>query len=268
MASRHTNFRFVFAFLLVGGWCVTLNAQGERRPEQPSATPVQVLAEAERQGEYAFLVFFRQQDQATKAMADSVARKLKSPPHAAVSSLVAVGDPANSELVAKFGAGRAPMPLLVAVAPNGAVTGVFPQCFNDAEFRSAFVTPCMMRSIKALQDEKLVFICVKPSEKSSDSSALTEFAQDPLFKNRMVVLSLVASDAAESEFLRELQLAPSDVRDGQTVVMAPPGALVGTFPVTTSKDEIARAIADAGKCCDDPNCKNHRSAQGKKPRSR
>ena len=41
------------------------------------------------------------------------------------------------------------------------------------------------------------------------------------------------------------------------IFMAPPGALVGRFAASASKEDLARALHAAGKCCSDPNCKHN-----------
>ncbi len=62
----------------------------------------------------------------------------------------------------------------------------------------------------------------------------------------------------ERKFLDDLEIQPNTPSANSMVVLAPPGVMVGKFASTASKDEIAGAIAEAGKCCEDPNCKHHR----------
>ena len=123
----------------------------------------------------------------------------------------------------------------------------------------AFVTPTMMVVMKSLQAGKLALVTVQGSAKGPAPVALKDFQADPHFKDRLVAISLQAADPLETKFLSQMQLDPK-TKSTHTVLLAPPGVLVGKFDAATSKDEIAAALAKAGKCCDDPNCKHHQHA--------
>ncbi len=228
----------------------------------------QVLADASQSGAYSFLIFYRHNDPATQALARTVNERLGHAPASAEIAFVQVTNPSETALVAKYGAARAPVPLLVAVAPNGAITGVYPRRFTAADMQEAFVSPCTMQALKGIQDGRLVFIAIKPSADAPNPSAIADFGKDALFRDRMAVVPLVATDAPEQPFLKELKVVPESILEPLTVVMAPPGALVGKFAASATKDQIAAALADAGKCCDDPNCKHHKKAQAKQPNLR
>jgi hypothetical protein len=117
----------------------------------------------------------------------------------------------------------------------------------------------MMTVMKNLQDGKLVLVTVQGSENALPPVAVKGFQNDPHFKDRLVSLGIAASDPLETKFLGQMQIdARSKVT--QTVLIAPPGVLVGKFDALASKDDIAAALAKAGKCCDDPNCKHHQPA--------
>ena len=69
---------------------------------------------------------------------------------------VQITDPNEKPVVDKFGVSRAPMPLVLALAPNGAITKGFPIKFDEKQLREGFVSPCTAKCLKALQDRKLV----------------------------------------------------------------------------------------------------------------
>ena len=48
----------------------------------------------------------------------------------------------------KFGVSRAPMPLVLALAPNGAITKGFPIKFDEKQLREGFVSPCTAKCLK------------------------------------------------------------------------------------------------------------------------
>jgi hypothetical protein len=216
------------------------------------------LAQAAQQGRYVFLVFYKQQDAATDAMSKTLKQKLADKSEQARITYVQIGDPAEAALIKKYGMARAPMPLTIALAPNGAMTAIHPQRIKAETFHEAFVTRGGAKSLKAIQEQKLVFISVRDTNQASEPQALEDFGQDPHFRDRMQVVSLDVNDASERQFLDELQLGSGKAQPSALVVLAPPGVLVGKFPASTSKDDIAAAIAKANKCCDDPNCKHRK----------
>ncbi len=55
---------------------------------------------------------------------------------------VRITDPAEKKLVDKYGVSHGPMPLVLAVAPCGAITKAFARTFDEKELRTAFVSPC------------------------------------------------------------------------------------------------------------------------------
>ena len=55
---------------------------------------------------------------------------------------IQITDPAEKQIVDKYGVSRAPMPLVLAVAPCGAITKAFTKAFDENQLRTAFVSPC------------------------------------------------------------------------------------------------------------------------------
>lgn len=256
---RH-SLRLLFAALLA---CLFAHAaQGFAQPVAGSSSGTSPaerrLAEASQQGRFAFLVFYRQQNAVTDTMVQTLKQKLANRTDTASIVYVRIGDPAEQVLVKKYGVARAPMPMTVALAPNGAMTAIHPRRIDDAKFDDAFVTPASAESLKALQEQKIVFVSVRNANHTSEPNALTAFANDPHFRERMGVVSVDANDVGEQEFLEGLQVDASAPSQLALVVLAPPGVVVGKFSASATKDEIAAAIAKAGKCCDDPNCKHNK----------
>lgn len=227
-------------------------------PTQSAASRAQLeLAETAQQGRFAFLVFFRKKDNATDGMVATLRQNLADKGDMASITYVQIADPAEQGLVKQYGVGRAPLPLTVALAPNGAMTAIHPRRIAKENIEAAFVSPAAADSLKALQEQKLVFITVSDSDLAAKPVAIQGFSSDPHFQNRMRVISLDANDASERKFLDDLEIQPNTPSANSLVVLAPPGVMVGKFASTATKDEIAGAIAEAGKCCDDPNCKHH-----------
>lgn len=231
-----------------------------QQPRQPPATATQaVIHQAAQDGKYTFLMFYKQKDAASDVMAATLKETLADKSEQAVVAYVQVGNPTEQALVAKYDVGRAPMPLVITLAPNGAMTGMFAQKVTAEKLSEAFVTPTMMFAMKNLQENKLVLVTVQGLAKAPAPVAIKDFQSDPHFKDRIVTASMSASDPQEAKFVGQMQI-DSKAKATHTVLLAPPGVMVGKFDAVASKDEIAAALAKAGQCCDDPNCKHHQHA--------
>ena len=155
------------------------------------------------------------------------------------------------------------MPLCVGFAPNGAVTGLFQKVPTAEEFANAFVTPTMSRCMKNMQAGKIVFVCVQGSTDASVATGVSSFQSAPEFKDRVATVALDTTDPAEGDFLKQLEIDAANSANITTVLLAPPGVLVGKYTAEVSFEKMAADLHAAGKCCDDPNCKHHKPQAGK-----
>ncbi len=221
------------------------------------------LAEAAQQKKFAFILFYRANDNTTKAMYDVLNGELARRNNAAFVP-VNITDPQERPVVDQFDASRTPMPAVMAVAPNGAITGVFAQNLTAAQVDAAIVTPAQTRCMRALQDKQLVLLCVQPSGSKDVPVGVQQFKADKLNVNRTHLVSLQASDPAEARFLQQLKVRP-DTPSTVTAFMAPPGVLLGTFDDQVTSTVLMTKLAAAGQCCEDPNCKHGKSGTAAKP---
>ena len=181
-------------------------------------------------------------------------------------AIVDVKTPANKTLVDRYDVGRAPMPLTLAVAPNGAITSLVPKKISAEQIEAAFVTPAAAFCMKSMQEGKFVFVCIQSAAKPVIPPGVKVFNDDAEFKGRAVVALIKSGDSAEAEFLEQLEIQPNS-KISTTVFLAPPGVLVGKFDAGATKDQLAGALHKAGKCCDDENCKHNKVSQPTSPRT-
>lgn len=220
------------------------------------------LEQAAADGKFAFIVFSKDDGPAVKAMAQTASTGVAKRSDRATLTFAKVTDPAEAALVTRFDIGRAPMPLTLAVAPNGAITGMFPRELKDENIDASIVTPTMTKCMKSLQENKLVFVCVQTSSVPVIPAAVKEMQADPHFKDRITTATMQVRDPAENMFISQMQLDPTKVKGPMIVVLAPPGLLIGKYEAATAtKTQLALAISDAGKCCDDPNCVHNQAAK-------
>jgi len=218
----------------------------------------QYLQQSATDGKFTFILFYREVDAATQTMAAAVKEQLASESNRATMTSVRVDDAAEAGIVHRFGVSRAPMPMLVAVGPNGAMTGLFPRNANLDTISNAFVSPTMMQCMKHLQDGKLVFVFVHSDEQPEIPLGVQGFASSNDFRNRTAMVSMRADNQEEATLMQQMKLDGRKVSGTVAVLIAPPGVMVSHFNAASSQAEIAAAVHKAGKCCDDPNCKHGR----------
>jgi hypothetical protein len=213
-----------------------------------------LLSDAAAEGKYTFVMFWKQDDQATRAMEKRLAAGVGQRGEQATWMKIRVTDPAEQGLVARFDATRSPMPTIMALAPNGAVTGVFASKVEDKQIDGAILTPACSDMIKALQQQKIALVCLQQGGATQVPKGVADFEADPHFAGRTHVTVVSADDPAETTFFAKLK--GNRTATGPLVAMfAPPGAHIGTYDAKITAAQLSKAIHDAGKC--GPNCKHH-----------
>ncbi len=214
----------------------------------------QALAATARGGQYLFILFWKDDDAATRTAHQVLAREMGKRIGKAAAVGVRVNDPAEKSVVDQYGVSRSPMPLVLAVAPNGAVTRAVPLKVTEQEIAAAFVSPAMALCLKAIQDRRLVLVCVHPAGKAPTvPDGVREFKADPRFGPATEIVTMRADDAAEKDFLTGLQI------DGRTtvpvtVLLAPPGRLLGSFPGAVTRQQLTDRITAPQGCCPGGKC--------------
>jgi hypothetical protein len=212
---------------------------------------------ARREGKYLFFFFWKENDQQTGTMRGVFQTATRRWARSADSIAIQIADAREKPVVDKFDVSRAPMPLVVAMAPNGAITRGFPVQFTEQQLEQAFVSPCTARCLKCLQDKKLVLLCIQnPTTQSSQVAwkGVQDFKADVRFAKATEIVTVNPADRAEASLLEELKVDPR-TSQAVTVLLAPPGQPVATFAGAVTKDQIVAKVASAqsgpcagGKC--------------------
>lgn len=263
--------QFMLALGAAGALTAAPFAAAQQRPLTVATKPVATssvsraattLDAAAAEGKFTFIVFSKDESPALKAMTQTASSGIAKRADRATLTFARVNDPADAALVAKFDLARAPMPLTLAVAPNGAITGMFPRELKDENIDASLVTPTMTKCMKSLQENKLVFVCVQTTPTGVIPAAVKELQSDAHFKDRISVSTMQVRDPNETMFVSQMQLDAKTVKGPMIVVLAPPGMLIGKYDANAvTKTQLALAISEAGKCCDDPNCVHNQAAK-------
>ena len=228
------------------------------RTEKPSTSRgLTAIDSASKDGKYLFIFFWKDNDKQNESMYGVFQSAMGKWTDSANSVSIPINDPKEKPIVDEFGVSRAPMPLVLALAPNGAITKGIPLKFTEEQLKEAFVSPSTAKCMKALQDKKLVLLCVQNNKTQFSQIALQgakDFKADKRFAKSTEIISLDPADKAEKSFLTDLKIDPKTPK-AVTVVLAPPGQPLATFSGPVTKDQIIAKIAAAksgpcagGKC--------------------
>lgn len=218
---------------------------------------IAALADAAKANKYLFVLFWKSDDEATRLMRGTLASVMKRVSAKAASVSIRIDEPLERPVVDKFDLDRAPMPLILALAPNGAITGGFPSKVDEKGLLKAFATPCTEKCMKALQRNKLVFVCVQnPHTKSNDAAmqGVRDFQSDSRYNAVTEIVMLNPADDAEASFLGDLKISAKAV-EAVTAFMAPPGTVIAEFTGPTKKEDLVSALEKSSSgCCPGGKC--------------
>jgi hypothetical protein len=217
-----------------------------------------VIAQAAQANKFVFIFFWKDQNQQTdKAWGILQPLAAKMADQAEIVSIQTT-NPAEKAVVDRYGASRAPMPLVMAVAPCGAITKAFTGALDENQLRSAFVSTGTQLCMKALQDSKLVMICVTDQAARQDPAVIPQgvrdFKADERYGKATEIVLLNPRDQAEAPFLKDLQV---DANSQKPVIVffAPPATMIGKFDATATKQQIIAKLTSAQSgCCPGGKC--------------
>ena len=248
-------------------------AQGQTE-DQVADLALVTIDRAAKAGRYIFVFCYRADDEATRALRKTFSAAMEKFADRAATAQVNIADPLEQDFVAKYGLNRAPAPLVLALAPNGAVTRGFPGQFTEAQLETAFVSPGMQRCLKALQDRKLVLLCVQNGTTRHNAEAMQgvkDFTADAQYAKTTEIVTVDPTDTAEASLLQQFKVDPQ-TDEAVTVFLAPPGTTVGTYTGEVKKDVLVAAAKTAakgctpgGSCCPAPKKPATPPAKGKQP---
>ncbi len=160
--------------------------------------------------------------------------------------------PSEREFVEKYGLKAAPMPLVLSFAPNGTLVGGFLGArLTEQHLVEALASPGMQACLQALEQRKLVLLCVQNGSTRDNDAAMKgvdAFRADPRFAGFTEIVKVDPSDAVESKFLAQLQVDPK-TDQATTVFLVPPGAVVGKFSGATDKTRLIATLQRASSGC-------------------
>ncbi|MFV0445151.1 MAG: hypothetical protein ACK5Q5_16365 [Planctomycetaceae bacterium] len=236
---------WMLSLAVLAGWGGLVGSVAVQAQEQSPAEQ-QLTAAADSQ-QYAYLLFHRRDDEATRAMQATITAQVEKSAGKTVMVPVTIGNASEARLVKRFDATRMPMPCVMGIAPNGAVTGVYPLKVDSTQLERAVLTPKYSEMVKALQEQKIVLVCMHPAAGGTTPTGIAQFEQTPAFKGRTHSIEVQANEAAEQRFYERMRVSP-DLTATSLVVFAPPGVFVGKFDELATGAQIAQQVHASGRC--------------------
>ncbi|MDP1834955.1 MAG: hypothetical protein Q8K75_03405 [Chlamydiales bacterium] len=207
---------------------------------------------------YQYLLFYKEQDESTSQMQQTLKHALAKLGDKASSVEIDVSDPSNDDIVKAYNLRRSPMPLILVIAPNGAIASGFPLKVTEENLLSAVMTEAMADTLKALQNRRLVLLSVQNHRTSKNSEAIASakaFQTDPRFSAATETIFIDSSNHEEQAFLKQLGVDPT-TPVAMTVVIAPPSKVVGKYEGSFDKDALISDLKKASTGCCPGGCCN------------
>jgi hypothetical protein len=242
----------ILATLLLGA---ALTPQVQAQQFQ-TLSPAQAALDSARQThKYLFVLFFKDNDAATQAVGQTLNSSVTALADKATLIYVNTKDSTEKAFVDQYGVSRSPMPLVLAIAPNGAVTGGFPLKLTEQDVVGSLLSPAHAACVKANQARKLAFLCVQPTGAGTELPAgATAFKADPQYNAVTEIVVVQAADPAEAGFLKALGIS-SSTNVTVTALLAPPRNVVAKFEGPFTKEQAIEKLSTAqGSGCSGGKC--------------
>ncbi|NMC44722.1 MAG: hypothetical protein GYA46_12455 [candidate division Zixibacteria bacterium] len=160
-------------------------------------------------------------------------------------------DAANADFVAQYRLLAAPVPLVMVIAPNGALGGGMPTAQATPEMIAKLIpTPKKAEALKALQAGKAVFVTASRKGMAAESGVMSACAAAcGQMAGKSAAVQIDLDDPAEAPFIQELKLKP-EAAQPTTVVINTQGQITGAFNGPVEVGNLVRAATKkAGGCC-------------------
>ena len=215
------------------------------------------LNEARSRKKHLFALFIRAGDgdcDKMKGVFKDAEPSLKS---RAVFRVATVSDPSEAEFVAHYEIDRAPLPLTLVFAPNGAIVRAFAgKVVAKADLSAAFASPAFAQVMKEMQAGKLVLLCVQGKQTQHNAESLAAAraaAADKRSDGAVVVVTAAPEDSANTDVLKPLK-ADATLKDATVFILTPPSTLAGKGVGATSKEAVWDAIVKCASACSSGSC--------------
>jgi len=209
------------------------------------------IAQAQQNGDFLLMLFYEKKDDSFKQM-QKISRVFSENMAKVIRTYTALTtDGKESEVIQKYGINRASLPVLLVFAPNGAITGGFPQKVTEEQLSNCMVSKLVMDVLKAVQARKIALVLLQNSKtKYNAETALTadEFARDPRLNGYVDIIKQDPGDEEIKDFIAQCKIDNSK-NEATTVFIVPPGQIRGVYSGKTTKNTLIAGLASCSSGC-------------------
>jgi hypothetical protein len=221
------------------------------------------IAEASASNRVLLLTFYEKEDASFTGMTATIAAFKKSSPTPCAVFNAKFSEPANAETAARYGVSAASLPLLLVIAPNGAVLGGYPNAVTaDQLQRGMSTSELVTRILKPLQEQKVVLAVLQNGSTQFNAEAMqgvNDFTKE--YEKFVAIVKADPADPKTDDFIRQCQILPP-LTQSTVVVLLPPGKIGKIMTGKVSKADILASLksctpGSGSGCCSDRRFKQN-----------
>lgn len=224
----------------------------------------QAMAGASSAGQFLGLIFYDTADASLTGISSTIATFNKSSTKKLSIYNAKLNDPANKDLAAVYGIqSGGDLPILLVVAPNGAITGGSPKNVTADQLKQyTSISELMLKTIKPLQEQKIALVSLQNASTKFNTESwagVNDLATDTNYKNLVTAIKADPSAAGSQEFVKQCGLMPS-LTEATVVVLLPPGKIAKVLNGKITKDDILKSLQSCktgSGCCSDRRFKQN-----------
>lgn len=155
----------------------------------------------------------------------------------------------------KYGLRNAPMPLTLVLAPNGLVTGGFPNTVNSEQLSSSTeVSELILKVMKSMQDRKIALVCLQNQNtkyNKESTLAVNNFKSTPGYQEFIDIIKADPLDIKNKLFLQQAGIQEK-INEATVVFVMPPGRIINIYKGNITKDDLAKSLqacTSGSGCC-------------------
>ncbi len=207
---------------------------------------------AQKTGKYLFILSYDSKNSSYSSMAKTVENFQNKTSDKINIYKLHMKNKKDANIVTKYGINRAPLPLLLIIAPNGAVTGGFPEKVTKEQLKkSTSISRLVLNILKLLQDQKIVLVSLQNKKtkynKESDQ-AINDFTSDSSIKSFVKIIKANPTAAGSKDFLKQAGLTEK-ITEATVVFMIPPRRIVKSFKGKITKNDLLSALKACSTGC-------------------
>jgi hypothetical protein len=253
VSMRTRLYAYLLCGLIVGGLIGPTVVSAADAGSVTSGDTAKAVEKLQREGKYVCLLLYKEKNAKLNAF-QNAAEVLKKNQAGKVELVTADVLASTSEsLLEKFRMDpeRMPMPFLMVIATNGAVTAAFVTEPDEKKLADSILSQQAAQCLKLLQDGKNVVLCIQgESTKNKEQvvEAVNAFLADKAYKDTFDKVIMDPSKSEDKAFLQKFNVTMT-ADEAVTIVLTSQGKIAGTFKGTTSKDQLVKALQACGSGC-------------------